>query len=340
MQHLTKTPVRFALLAALSLLLPTASQAAEPEIVSVQKIWDVAPHNAFTDLIRFKGKWFCTFRESQAHVGGNGKIRLITSTDGDHWTSAALLEEEGVDLRDPKLSITPDGRLMLTIGGSYYEGKKLLNRRPRVSFSPDGSTWSTPEPVLADGDWLWRVTWSPDGHAYGTSYRNDPGKPWTLTLFRSADGLKYEKLTELAVPGQPNETTLRFLSDGSMMALVRREGGNTRGWIGTSPKPPYTDWSWHEIPERLGGPNFIQLPDGALWAAGRQYDKPYKMHLARMTATTYEPALLFPSGGDCSYPGLVLHDGLLWISYYSSHEGKTSIYLAKVKLPDTSTSHD
>ena len=42
--------------------------------------------------------------------------------------------------------------------------------------------------------------------------------------------------------------------------------------------------------------------------------------------------LTLPSGGDTSYPGLVWHDGLLWVSYYSSHEGKTSIYLAKVKL--------
>ena len=31
--------------------------------------------------------------------------------------------------------------------------------------------------------------------------------------------------------------------------------------------------------------------------------------------------------------GLVWHAGLLWVSYYSSHEGKTSIYLAKVRLP-------
>ena len=31
-------------------------------------------------------------------------------------------------------------------------------------------------------------------------------------------------------------------------------------------------------------------------------------------------------------PGLVWHDNLLWMSYYSSHEGKTSIYLAKIKL--------
>ena len=40
-----------------------------------------------------------------------------------------------------------------------------------------------------------------------------------------------------------------------------------------------------------------------------------------------------PSAGDNSYPGLVLHEDVLWVSYYSSHDGKTSIYLAKLKLP-------
>ena len=40
----------------------------------------------------------------------------------------------------------------------------------------------------------------------------------------------------------------------------------------------------------------------------------------------------FPSDGDTSYPAMVLHDGKLWFSYYSSHEGKTSIYVAEIRL--------
>ena len=52
-----------------------------------------------------------------------------------------------------------------------------------------------------------------------------------------------------------------------------------------------------------------------------------------MTLDRYEPVLSVPSGGDNSYPGLVWHDGLLWMSYYSSHEGKSAIYLARIKVP-------
>ncbi|MDW8222989.1 MAG: hypothetical protein RMJ82_08570, partial [Gemmatales bacterium] len=60
-------------------------------LVSVVKIWDRAPHNAFTDLIRFQGRWFCTFREGKDHVSSDGALRVITSTDGMQWESAALI---------------------------------------------------------------------------------------------------------------------------------------------------------------------------------------------------------------------------------------------------------
>ena len=307
---------------------------AAAEIVSLKKIWDKGAHNAFTDLIRFQEKWYCTFREAQGHATGNGRLRVIVSPDGETWESAALLAEEGIDLRDPKLSVTPDGRLMIAAGGSVYRGGKLIGRQPRAAFSSDGRNWSATQRVLSEGEWLWRVTWH-DGRTYGVSYNApaDKGKArdWSLRLVASGDGVTYEEITKLDVPDRPNETTLRFLAGGAMVALVRREGGNARGWIGVS-EPPYKSWKWHETGYRLGGPNFIVLPDGSRWAASRSYTDGTKTVLARFGPTTYEPVLTLPSGGDCSYPGMVWHDGLLWMSYYSSHEGKTSIYLARIRL--------
>lgn len=116
-----------------------------------------------------------------------------------------------------------------------------------------------------------------------------------------------------------------------MIALVRREGANRNRWIGTSP-PPYNKWTWHEPKHRLGGPNFIRFPNGELWAASRSYLGGAKTVLAHMSHTSYDPALTLPSGGDTSYPRLVWHDDLLWMSYHSSHEGKSSIYLAKIRF--------
>lgn len=315
--------------------------AAEPELVSVEKIWDAGAHNAFTDLIRYRDAWFCTFREAEGHVGGDGRLRVLQSADGQTWQSVALVAEMGIDLRDPKLSITPDGRLMITAGGSVYGGgKKLLGRQPRVMFSPDGREWTPPRRVLGEGDWLWRVTWH-EGRAWGASYRTEPRQPlpaggtsdWLLELVTSADGVKYEIVTTLEVPDRPNETTLRFLPDGTLVALVRRELGDKHGWIGRS-SAPYKHWTWHKTEHRLGGPNFIVLDNGTLWAASRDFSSgEARTALARMAPNAYEPVLTLPSGGDNSYPGLVWHDGLLWMSYYSSHEGRSSIYLARIRLP-------
>ncbi len=78
----------------------------------------------------------------------------------------------------------------------------------------------------------------------------------------------------------------------------------------------------------------LRLPDGRIVAAGRLHDP--KTHTALCwldpEAGTLTEFLALPSGGDTSYPGLVFTKGVLWVSYYASHEGKTSIYLAKVRL--------
>ena len=319
-----------------------ASPGEAPQLVSVKKIWDSAPHNAFTDLARCNGQWFCAFREAAGHVTGNGSIRVLCSTNGESWESASLLSEEGIDLRDPKLSVTPNGCLMVVMGGSVYEGKVMKECQPRVAFSKDTRKWSRLQPVLAKGDWLWRVTWH-KGRAYGITY-NIAGSPrptneWSVTLVASEDGVAWRPVAKLAVPGRPNEATVRFLPNDDCVALVRREGlapsTDKEAWIGHS-SPPYTDWRWHAAGLSVGGPNFLILPGGAMIAAGRQSrPKPdtARTFVGPMTLEAVKPDLILPSGGDCSYPGLVWHEGLLWMSYYSTHEGKTAIYLTKIRLP-------
>jgi len=327
---------RLGLLLLLFALANAAQPAPAPALVSVARIWDGGAHNAFTDLIRWRNRWFCTFREGDDHVGGDGRIRVLASDDGEKWTSTALVGETGIDLRDPKLSVTPDDRLMIVAGGSVYEGKRYVGRQPRVTFSSDGATWSAPQRILAEGDWLWRVTWH-EGKAYGVTYRTKAGAPaeWTASLVSSGDGQTFDPVTTLAVPDRPNETTLRFMPDGEMVALVRREAGNRFAWVGRS-RAPYTTWTWRESSQQVGGPNFIRLPEGDLWASGRSYPGGPKTVIARLTLDGgYEPAFTLPSGGDTSYAGMVWHDGLLWVSYYASHEGKTAIYLARVRLERT-----
>ncbi|HEX5471916.1 MAG TPA: sialidase family protein [Lacipirellulaceae bacterium] len=315
-----------------------AAEHAAAKLISVKKIWDRAPHCAFTDLTYWKGRFVCAFRQGRAHVSSDGKIRVLTSSDGENWSSAALVALDGYDLRDAGLSIAPDNRLMLNGGAAPRKNDK--DRAPTgtfAAFSGDGSTWTKPQIVTKPGRWLWRVRWH-KGKAYGISYssaRPAAGSPLT-SLLVSDDGLHFQDLVpKLLDKGTPTEAALRFTEDGKLYCLQRRDArpANT-AYLGVS-RPPYTKWQWNDLGTHVGGPNFIRLPDGRWLAAGRFFrgNKPTTALAALdIDKTTIKPILTLPSGGDTSYPGLVWHDGLLWVSYYSSHEGKASIYLAKIEV--------
>jgi hypothetical protein len=176
-QQETSPTLRLAF-AALALFVFSVAEAGagEPELVSVRKIWDQGEHNAFTDLIRFRNRWWCAFREARNHAPSIGKVRVIVSDDAETWQSAGLVEQLEVDLRDPKLSIMPDGRLMLIMGGSTYDGPTYRTRAPRVSFSEDGACWTAPRKLLAEDHWLWRVTWR-DGWAWSVSKLGEGNDP-------------------------------------------------------------------------------------------------------------------------------------------------------------------
>jgi hypothetical protein len=309
------------------------------ELVEVNEIWDKAPHNAFTDLVRWHDAFYCSFREGRAHVSTDGKIRILESKDSNLWESAALVSLAGYDLRDAHLSVTPDGRLML-LGGAAprKQDNQSAPTGTFASFSQDGRQWTEPQIVVEPGRWLWCVTWY-KAKAYGVSYTAGRGDRY-LDLLVSDDGINYKQhVTELFEQGYPTEVTLRFDTDGTCYALVRRDRhGNesSSALLGVS-RLDYKQWQWKDLGAEFngfGGPNFIKVPGGFWLAAGRMHDG------GAHTAITYldvengamTKLLKLPSGGDTSYPGLVWHKGMLYVSYYSSHEGKTSIYLAKVKI--------
>lgn len=310
--------------------------------ITVQRIWNTAPHNAFTDLVRFKGQFYCTFREGTGHVPGehgkDGKIRIISSRNGRNWKSVALIEKTGLDLRDPKISITPDGRLMLLIGATDYDGKQAKALVPHVCFSDKkGRNLSIPQPIQITDDirsnwnWLWRVTWY-KGKAYGIVYQSVPGSPSNISLVQTEDGINYSLVKKFDVGGNPNEATIRFMPEGEMLIYLRRK---QNGLLGRS-RAPFTQWNWQELDMRLGGPNFIRLPfeKEKLIFATRVYD-PQGAYTALFEGNRtgqMKEIVHLPSSGDTSYAGLVYHKKYLYVSYYSSHEEKTSIYLAKMAL--------
>ncbi len=315
---------------------------ADCTLIEAKEIWSYADHNAFCDLVYFQGRWYCTFRESDSHQDGRyGSIRIIRSNDGQAWESAAYFEDSTSDLRDPKLCLDPSGRLMLLLGAVHFDDQYVYSyRESLVAFSMDGLSWGPFQKVVREHDWLWRITWH-EKKAYGVSYRASDfkklKKEWLITLWRSQDGVHFEEIKEFKVRGRPNETTLRFLPNGDMLALVRRNKLKHRGCCIGKSIPPYKRWKWVETTIHLGGPNFLSTPEGMV-ASGRMiFPSPYgricKTAVAMMTEDKIFPRLILPSDGDTGYSGMVMHDGMLWITYHNStSEDRTGIWLAKVKV--------
>ncbi len=320
-------------------------RADEPQPV---KIWGgQARHNAFTDIIQFNGQFYCSFREGIGHIPGkktgqgDGKARILVSNDGTNWKPVALLQKKTYDLRDPKLSVTPDGRIMVLMGGSLYVDGVLKSRRPFVSFSDQkGLNFSDPIPIriapaaATHMDWLWRVTWH-KGVGYGVVYQPSTvqGKDWKVYLVRTTNGIDYALLTRLNVKGHPNESTVRFVPDSdTMKILVRREAQGRQAMLGTS-EEPYTDWRWVDTGQSLGGPNFIFLPNGTLLAGGRVEGQ---TGLGTIDSEgTFKLFRILPSTGDNSYPGFCISDKTLYITYYSTEkENVVSIFLVKYPLDE------
>ncbi len=298
------------------------------ELVEVRKIWDQAPHNAFTGLARFQDRWFCAFREGKGHVCPEGALRVITSDDGETWESAALLTSDNSDLRDAQLTVTPDGLLMLS-GAEAMHDRSEYTHQSLSWLSKDGRTWSDRHDIGDRNFWLWRVTWHKDT-AYGIGYGVGKEKG-SLRLYTSKDGKRFETLMNpMLESAYPNESSIVFDGD-TAYCLLRQDPAN--GQFGIA-KPPYTAWEWKDVGTRIGGPAMLRLPDGRLVAGVRLYDGAVRTSLGWVDPVSgkFTECLRLPSGGDTSYPGLVYHDGLLWMSYYASHEGKSSIYLAKIRF--------
>lgn len=336
------------LLLLLTLLVgPLSDPPAAFKLISVKKIWDQAPHNAFTDLIRFRELWYCVFRESEGRVDGAGKIRVLTSKDGESWESAALLVLAGRDLRDPKLSITPDNRLMI-VGGATNVADRNTDFFSVVSFSKDGKVWSIPQKVVVNPDgsnfWLWRVAWR-KGEAFGVAYAWDSPPPparrkmWAFVCL-SRDGIKYERLSSNF--DDLNEAALAFDERDNLTIIFRSNDKPPQALI-ASTSAPFSDWSvggltvsgWES---QLGGPAMLRLPNGPnrlMIVAGRlsrEKEQRTGVGLLDVESGALTDLLLLPSNGDSSYPGLAWRKDQLWMSYYSSHEGKAAIYLAKIEL--------
>jgi len=303
------------------------------EVVWMEKVWSSAPHNGFTDLVRYKDRWFCAVREGSAHRSADGTIRILTSADGEVWKPAARISSSAGDLRYPKLSASSDGRLIL-VAIEERQGIVWERHQSAVWASPDGRNWGAPLAVCEPNMQLGRLAWH-NRMAFAAAYSNVRDE--FLRIYAAPTIDKFAALTPKLLEGQaPGEASIVFLPGESALCLAQRDAKGATAALGRA-KPPYRGWMWADLNVRLETPNMVVLPDERIIVAGRVSTggaPRIALFWLDRDNNHLREFLTISSSGDAGYPGLAWHDGLLWVSYHSSNDGTAGIYVAKVQLGD------
>jgi len=296
--------------------------------MKVKKLWDRSPHNAFTDLVTYRERLFCVFREGQSHISDEATLRILVSNDGEAWETASTVGMKGADLRDPKLCLAPNGHLLLTSAGVHRLDDSHL--QTYTWYSEGGLQWSKPQPIGQVGEWLWRLCWVQGvGLCLGYSEQG-------VRLYRVSEGGEWIAASSYLLDQDfPNESEMINDGEDGCLCLLRRDKGEATALLGHSTRP-FEKWSWTDLGKRIGGPHLTRAPNGDLLAVVRFYDDSVRTSVCRLNKDEGRLAELLsrPSGGDCSYAGSQFLNGNMLISYYSGHEGNCAIYLATIPLED------
>jgi hypothetical protein len=297
-------------------------RAFELRVTRARKIYSDGNHNAFTGMARLGDRTFVTFRSGATHMTMDGKIRIIASQDLERWQPVNLAGKADIDFRDPKL-VTFGGKLLCYFA-AWRERRPKTPERGAVSMvvcSADGRTFEEPRAVegVRPGAWLWHVAARGD-MLYGAAYG---GGVKAATLYRSKDGIQWEKATDFPTPS--SEVYLDFAPDGVLWALARDGLTLCRA---ETPYRELTVQNRFSMPQ--GGPLVKRLPTGCVIIT-RQWDPPGRRNLRSEISWLPDGGELrsvtrLPSGGDTSYAAwLDLGPGRAIVSYYSSHEHKMDV---------------
>lgn len=307
--------------------------------MKVTCVWQSEKHSAFTDLIYFEHSWWCAFREGATHMSLDGAIRVMTSVNGKDWQTQTVLTWQGGDLRDPKFSLRTDGKLLLTAGMRWSTPINSRETLYSLGFLYHAETQTWQEPVI-DGmgkaTWRWAPTWH-DNKAYSVGYA---GKDRQGCLYQSDDGLRWLMHKAPFFPDSrvfSNESSLAFDGDRAYCLTRRDAVGGVKAVLGVA-EAPFERWHWKTLNKALGGQKLLRLSNGE-WIAGfrsintKRDSAKTVIQKLDVTKARLKPWLTLPSGGDCSYVGMVEKDGFLSVSYYASHEGdQAHIYFAVIPL--------
>ena len=309
------------------------------ELLSLETVCADGYHNAFTDLLGWKGHYYLSFRTAQHHgCPPNGDVLIMRSEGLKDWEICARIDT-GADDRDPTL-IDAGDRLGVVFGTWYPrwgDGTRSITGEPmdlisHISISRDGLSWSAPRQVYGVNYWMWRILPLDDQFycaAYHFGKRSDRTMR-TVHLLRSDDLFDWTLVCQMRSGGGSGEPVLYQTEPGVLHCVIRAIEPQNHSWLGRS-FAPYTEWRWEDLGVMIHAPVVLNV-SGRWIVAGRsqecdlpkgtcETDSGHHCSVWEIRDTKAHHLLTVPSGGDCSYSGLAVGpNDEVAMSYYSQHE--------------------
>ncbi len=313
------------------LLLLLTSSADYTKTSSDKLIWVGESYAAFTSLVHYNDTLYCAFRNANMHADLNGidcgSVVIIKSANGEDWEPFLTYSKTGCDLRDPQLSITPSGELMLLTEKVKYEKGKAVTRNSCISFIKNEREYTSLQDVIFDvsqnWNWIWNIEWI-DNVAYGFCYAPFFG------MVRSTNGINFNLIESIDLARNPSEASVIKLKKKILLAIVRTDSVASLGLYHVNKK----QWQWMDCEEMIDCPKIIAAKKKNILVAGRSYKEGLNTSLYRFNKKTKKLENFFRISGakDCSYPGLVYNKGRLYVSYYKGNGKSSNIYMTILKL--------
>lgn len=292
-------------------------------------IWKGQPYAAFTSLEFYSGYFYCAFREANHHSDNTGKdcgvTRIIRSKKGKTWELYQTFANQEHDLRDPQLCVTPDNRLMLTAEDVVYKENKAVSRCTVFSFKIGKYNFSDLAdmvfiPILYK-NWLWQPN-NVNGKICGFLYV--PHFAFAI----SDNGSQFQSFLKISDLQNPSEASVTFYKE-RYYALVRT---CQNAELGISIDGE--SWQWFAMDEKIACPKLF-VYNGRLLCVGRSYNGEKQQTTLFEIDTNgrrVKTLLHLSTALDCAYPGVVVHNGKIYVSYYQGNGKQSDIHFCEIKL--------
>ncbi len=105
------------------------AQSTAVQVSNVRQVFHNGEHNAFTDLVKFRDRYFLTFRSCpDGHmVHPTASIIVLSSSDLTSWTQVHRFQVRNRDTRDPHFLVFKDRLFVYT--GTWYSGPSTIAPR-------------------------------------------------------------------------------------------------------------------------------------------------------------------------------------------------------------------